>query len=116
MRTTCRVRVRAAPASTSEVLCFSLYALPSVLPCGLPHELAHDQFDQSGGAGRHQVNDEYENDPVDRASEAFGNMLGDIGHKEHEQAAEQRAGNRADAAYHQADEQRDGKCEREAVR
>ena len=54
-----------------------------------PRESGSNQARQSGGAGRHQVDHENENDAVDRAGKPFRELFGDIRHEQDEQAAEQ---------------------------
>src|SRR5215204_3069743 len=69
------------------------------------HHPADDQPRQSGSTRRHDVDHQNENDAIYRAGQAFGNLLGEVGHEQHEQPAHQRAGYGADAADHQPDEE-----------
>ena len=83
---------------------------------GPSNQLRDHPAHQAGSAGRHQVDDQQQDDPVDRARQALRDRLGDVRDEQHEQPADQRAGDRGDAADHQADEQRDREHEGEAVR
>src|SRR5687767_7581470 len=75
-----------APASDSHSQCrlffmtFSLFralAAHASEPAGeKPHKPRH--------AGRHHVNDEQQNDTIDRASQALRDALGDVRHEQHE--------------------------------
>src|SRR5829696_2121658 len=73
------------------------------------------EAEQPGDARRHDVDDEDENGAVNGARDALRDGLGDVGHEQHEGAAEQRSGKPADPADDEPDEQPNRQRESEAV-
>src|SRR4051812_12824091 len=57
----------------------------------LPCQPCGDPSSETGRAGRHQVDKQQQNDPVDRAGQALGEGLGDIRHEQHEETTDDRS-------------------------
>src|SRR5712691_3954478 len=109
----------ATPSTSAGIrylcMCIFLPPLDSVASAARFGEPHHDQSNQSGKAGRHQIDEQDQHYTIDRAGEALRYVFGDVGDKQHEPGTEQCACDRADAADHKPNEKRNRKSKGEAI-
>src|SRR4029077_20312844 len=74
--------------------------LPSSTPS---HQFADAEADETGRAGRHQIDHPQWEDSVDLPRQTLRDRLGNVRDEQHEQPAHESAGDRGNAADHQPD-------------
>ena len=84
-------------------------------PATRPSHPPHQSRQRAANARRHHVHACNQDHPIHRAGRRLGHLIGEVRNELDEHRAEQRAGDRGNAAHHQAYEQRDRNQHGEAV-
>src|SRR3546814_681700 len=89
------------------------FLTPRLLSFEPAPDMGDGEADQPCRTRWHEVDDEQDDDAEQHAGEAGGDAFGEVRHVQHEGAADHRAGDPADAADHQADQEIDREHEGE---